>query len=50
MILKKKMKYMLQQLVEEVDLEIQDLNLQQIELQKNLPKGLKVRNFGFGYN
>ena len=34
----------------EVVLEIPDLSHLQIELQENLQKAQKVRNFGFGYN
>ena len=45
MILKKKMKNLLLQLVEKEVLEIQDLNLQQIELQKNLQKVVKGEEF-----
>ena len=50
LILKKKMRNLLQQLVVKEDLVTQDLNHQQIELQKNLLKEQLVKNFGYGFN
>ena len=50
LILIKKVKYMLQLLVEKEVWETQDLKVLQIELQKNLLKGPSEKNLQYGFN